>query len=196
MALEEHVAFLKNDDLTLAELLLRVPIPNRARALVSPPLPPYFCTVDRERRARMVEACAHPGPLQTRVRDGWLPLFTAPPPPSYIPRDVFLERMHQAVEARFRDTAAAVQRIRARGGKVVFVRFPVSGELKKLEDRATPRAGIWTRLLKETGAPGIYFEDYPELAAFRCPEWSHLSAGDSVKFTRLLVPHLREALGR
>jgi len=45
------------------------------------------------------------------------------------------------------------------------VRFPVSGELKKLEDAATPRAGPWTRLLKDTGAPGIYFEDYPELAA-------------------------------
>ncbi len=43
--------------------------------------------------------------------------------------------------------------------------------------------------------PGIYFEDYPELADFTCPEWSHLSAGDSVEFTKRLVPHLRAALG-
>jgi hypothetical protein len=87
-----------------------------------------------------------------------------------------------------------VQKIRARGGKVVFVRLPVSGELKKLEDRATPRTGLWTRLLKESGAPGIYFEDYPELAGFVCPEWSHLSAPDSIQFTRRLVPPLRKAL--
>jgi hypothetical protein len=107
---------------------------------------------------------------------------------------VFLSGVAQAIEARFGDAAAAVKRIRARGGKVVFVRLPVCGDLKKLEDRATPRAGPWTRLLKESGAPGIYFEDYPELASFVCPEWSHLSAPDSVVFTHRLIPHLREAI--
>ncbi|MBA3385630.1 MAG: hypothetical protein H0T95_03230 [Chthoniobacterales bacterium] len=50
-------------------------------------------------------------------------------------------------------------------------------------------------MLRETGVPGIYFEDFPELASFTCPEWSHLSAGDSVEFTKRLVPHLRTALG-
>ena len=38
-----------------------------------------------------------------------------------------------------------------------------------------PESGI--ALLKETGAPGIYFEDFPELADFKCPEWSHLVRG-------------------
>ncbi|MGZ5025033.1 MAG: hypothetical protein ACXWBS_09225, partial [Chthoniobacterales bacterium] len=65
----------------------------------------------------------------------------------------------------------------------------------ELEDKATPRDGMWERLLKETSAPGIYFEDFAELATFNCPEWSHLSADDSVEFTRRLVPHLRTALG-
>jgi hypothetical protein len=78
---------------------------------------------------------------------------------------------------------------------VVFVRFPVTGELKKLEDAATPREGPWDHLLAATRAPGIYFEDYPELAGFQCPEWSHLSAPDSVIFTHRLIPHLRQALG-
>ena len=87
-----------------------------------------------------------------------------------------------------------VQKLRSRGGKIVFVRFPFTGELKQLEDRATPRAGPWNRIIKETGAPGIYFEDYPELAGFECPESSHLSGPDSVKFTQLLVPHLQKAL--
>jgi len=58
----------------------------------------------------------------------------------------------------------------------------------------TPRARTWDPLLKQTNAPGIYFEDYPELANFDCPEWSHLSAGDSVEFTKRLVPYLRDAL--
>jgi hypothetical protein len=194
MLLEEHIAFLKQEDLTLGELLARIQIPNRAGALIAPPLPPYFETLDRDRRARMFDACAVPGPLQDRVKFGWLPLFTPPPPPTYVPREAFLKGVGAAIEARFRDATAAVERIRARGGKVVFLRLPVSGELKKLEDRATPKAGPWTRLLKESGAPGIYFEDFPELAGFDCPEWSHLSAPDSVEFTHRLIPHLLNAM--
>ena len=193
MLMEEHIAFLNQDDLSLGGLLDRLPVPNRADALLGPPLPPYFETVDRERRARMFEACAIPGPLQDRVKFGWLALFTPPPPPTYVPRQAYMSEMERAVEARFGDTAKAVQAIRARGGTVVFVRLPMSGELKKLEDRASPRSGPWARLLRETGAPGIYFEDYPELADFSCPEWSHLSASDSTLFTRRLVPYLRKA---
>jgi hypothetical protein len=102
--------------------------------------------------------------------------------------------MKKAKEDRFRDTDSAVTKLRARGGKIVFVRFPLTGELKALEDRITPRSDIWDSLLNRTGTPGIYFEDYPELSSFTCPEWSHLSAGDSVEFTKRLVPHLRFAL--
>jgi hypothetical protein len=196
MLMEEHIAFMKESDLTLSALLARVTVPNRSDVLVPPRLPPYFESVDRERRARMFDVCAMPGPLQDRVKFGWLPLFTPPPPPTYVPREAFLSGVAQAVEARFGDAAAAVQRIRARGGKVVFVRLPVCGDLKTLEDRATPRAGPWNRLLKESGAPGIYFEDYPELSSFVCPEWSHLSAPDSIVFTHRLVPHLRQAIAQ
>ncbi len=195
MLLEEHIAFMKQEDLTLGELLARLPIPNRAGALIAPPLPPYFQTLDRDRRARMFDACAVPGPLQDRVKYGWLPLFTPPPPPTYVPLEAFRSGVGAAIEARFRDAAAAVRKIQSRGGRVVFIRLPVSGELKKLEDKATPRAGPWTRLLKESGAAGIYFDDFPELAGFECPEWSHLSAPDSVEFTHRLVPHLLNAMG-
>lgn len=194
MLTEEQVAFLKQEELTLGALLKRLPIPNRPGALVPPRFPPYFNSLDRERRARMTEQCERSGELQRTIQQIWLPLFTPPPPPSYVPKEAFLEGMGKAVEARFRDTAAAVQKIRARGGKLVFVRFPFTGELKQLEDKLTPRAQLWARLLKDTGAPGIYFEDYPELASFNCPEWSHLPAADSVEFTKRLVPHLQKAL--
>jgi hypothetical protein len=192
--LEEHVAFLKQEELTLDDLLKRLPIPNRPYAQVPPRLPPYFGTLDRERRARMIEECARPGKLQSTIQQIWMPLFTPPPPPTYIPTEAFGKQMKQAVEQRFCDVAAAVQKLRARGGRIVFVHFPHSGDLKKLEDRETPRAGIWDRLLRDTGAPGIYYEDYAELRGFNCPEWSHLSAGDSVEFSKRLIPHLRTAL--
>jgi len=196
MPLEEHIAFLKQDDLTLSEMLDDLPIPNRPYALVPPKFPPYFATIDRERRARMVERCAQPGPLQDRVKTGWIPLFTPPPPPTYIPHDAFFASMQRAVEGRFHDIKSDVDHLRARGAKVIFLRLPVTLDLKALENQLTPRAAFWDRLLKETAAPGIHFEDYPELASFDCPEWSHLSAGDSVEFTKRLAPHLRTTLGR
>ncbi len=195
MPLEEHVAFLKQEELTLDDLLKRLPIPNRPYAQVPPRPPPYFGTLDRERRARMIEECARPdSELQKTIQQIWLPLFTPPPPPSYVPKDVFMAKMKQAIETRFRDVTAAVDKLRNRGGKIVFVRLPHSGGLKALEDRDTPRAQTWDPLLKATAAPGIYYEDFPELSGFNCPEWSHLSAGDSVEFSKRLVPHLRAAL--
>jgi|tagenome__1003787_1003787.scaffolds.fasta_scaffold20988238_5 hypothetical protein len=192
--LERSFAFLKQQELTLPDLLNDIPIPNRPYAQVPPPLPPYFCSVDRERRARMVEQCVRPGRLQTRVKNGWAALFTPPPPPTYVPTAAFVAKMQKAVADRFRNTGICVDKLRARGGKIVFVRFPVTGQLKKLEDEQTPRAQTWEPLVQQTHVPGIYFEDFPDLASFDCPEWSHLSAGDSVEFTKRLVPHLRQAL--
>lgn len=192
--LEEHVAFLKQEELTLDDLLKRLPISNRPYALVSPRLPPYFRTLDRERRARMIEDCARPGKLQSTIQQIWLALFSPPPPPTYISKEEFAKQMGQATEQRFHDVVAAVQKLRSRGCKIVFIRLPNSGELKALEDRETPRAAFWDRIIKDTAVPGIYYEDFPELASFNCPEWSHLSAGDSVEFSKRLIPHLRVAL--
>lgn len=193
--LEDRVAFLKPDDLSLEGLLNRLPIPNRPAAHVPPTFPPYFQTEDRERRARMWEKCAEPGSeLAKRIQQIWLPLFSIPPPPSYVPKEVFMEKMKQGIQKRFADVTAAVEKIRARGGRIVFVRFPNSGGLKELEDKITPRQQSWDPLLQMTKAPGIYYSDFPDLSGFNCPEWSHLSAGDSVEFSKRLVPHLREAL--
>jgi len=193
--LEERVAFLKPDDLSLEAFLDRLQIPNRPGAHVPPIFPPYFQTEDRERRARMWEKCAEPGSeLAKRIQQIWLPLFTPPPPPSYIPKDVFMAKMKEGIEKRFADVSAAVEKIRARGGKIVFVRFPNSGGLKELEDKIMPRQQSWDPLLQMTHTPGIYYSDFPELSGFNCPEWSHLTAGDSVEFSKRLVPHLRDAL--
>src|SRR5438067_231331 len=104
MPLEEHVAFLKPDDLSLEALLNQLPIPNRPSALVPLRFPPYFQTEDRERRARMWEKCAQPGTeLAKKIQQIWITLFTPPAPPNYIPKDVFLREMNEAIQKRFAD---------------------------------------------------------------------------------------------
>lgn len=192
--LDERFAFINQEDLNLRNLLLDLPIANREGALVSPRLPPLFYSMSLERRARMLDECARDGSaLQAAVRRSWQRLFAPPPPPTWIPPQVFQEMMGKGIDEVYAGTVAAIDKIRARGGRVVWVRFPLTDWVKMVEDKATPRAATWDRVMRETRAPGIHFEDHPELAGFTCPEWSHLSGPDSIEFTKRLVPHLKRA---
>jgi len=81
---------------------------------------------------------------------------------------------------------AAVAKLRARGVEVVFVREPSDGPYLENEDRNFPRATSWDALLAQTGAPGIHFQDYPDMQGLTLPEWSHLSVPDSERYTEAL----------
>ena len=190
MGLEQTFACLQQEDLTLTALLGHWQLPNRERTQLPPTLPPCFSTIDRDRRTRMLPRLLTDQTLQDRVKFGWPPLFTPPPKPTWIPDDAFAAFMGKLFNQRFTDIDQAVTDIRARGGKVIFIREPSSGPLLDLEDTLTPRGAVWDRIITETGAPGIYFQDYPALAHFTCPEWSHLSADDSVAYTKALAPLL------
>jgi hypothetical protein len=82
--------------------------------------------------------------------------------------------------------AKAVATLRARGVKMLFVRMPSTGEYLDYENREFPRARAWAGLLAATGAPGIYFEDYPELTGYYLPEWSHMTRAEGERFTAAL----------
>ncbi len=89
-----------------------------------------------------------------------------------------------------KEAADAVKKIRAHGGEVVFIRSPSAGLYYEHERHAAPRAKTWDRLLKETGAYGIHFDDYPAMQGLEVPEWSHLSRESAKKFTRAYVGQL------
>ena len=98
------------------------------------------------------------------------------------------------LDALLDDVAADVETIRARGGEVVFVRAPSAGPFREIEKQAFPRERTWEPLLRRTGAVGIHFEDHADLQDVEIPEWSHIRARDTDRFTRALVGHLRAAL--
>lgn len=83
---------------------------------------------------------------------------------------------------------ANIDKIRARGGEVVFLRLPCAGFLLQVEDGGFPRERVWDRLLRDTNSMGIAWQDYPELQGYDLPEWSHLSASEAERYTRALVP--------
>jgi hypothetical protein len=185
LPLQEHLAFIQQEDLTLRQLIMQLPLPRREAAF-TPDLPPHFSQLDLDRRTRMTERAEHDPLLMRRIQQIWPPLFSGPPKPAGLSQVVWQKILEDGWNANLQQAKAAVAAIRARGGNVFFVRHPSSGELRALEDRITPRDQFWERLLQETGAQGIYDQDYPELSSFECPEFSHLSANDSVEYTRRL----------
>lgn len=193
--LQQVFAFIQQEDLTLNALLERLPIANRPKLqLPMPALPPYMYTLEPNRQARLYAGVSMGSALAKKIQQIWLPLFTPPPPPPHVTPDQFKEMFMASVKDTLARTKSCVDRIKARGGKVVFVRFPSAGGLRELERKFSPRHVFWEGILAATGAPGIHFEDHPSLSGYDCPEWSHLSPEDSVKFTRALMPLLKKAL--
>jgi len=90
---------------------------------------------------------------------------------------------HAAVDKEIDRAAAAVAKLRARGVAVIFVREPSAGDYLADEDKGFPRATSWEPLLAKTGAPGIHFQDYPEMQHYDIPEWSHLSHASALQYT-------------
>ena len=92
---------------------------------------------------------------------------------------------------RFLDKAARLDRmvaeIESRGGRVVFVRYPSTGPVRRMEGETWPRDRYWDVLAHRTSAATIHFEDYPSLSGFNCPDGSHLDVADAERFTRELA---------
>lgn len=194
MFLQERLAFIQAD-LTLPQLVGLVELPDRPEAYVPPRLPPSFAWIDVERRVRMKEDWRTDPVRMHEVQQIWLPLMKGPPKPPIFTDEQWAKMFADGWDAILVQAKTNVDAITSRGGRVIFVRHPSSGGVLEIEDCTTPRATHWDRLIEETGAPGIYWLDYPELAEFECPEWSHLSAADSVEYSKRLLAILqREGL--
>ena len=89
----------------------------------------------------------------------------------------------------------SVDKIRARGGQVIFVRTPSSGGFLMGEKMGYPREKYWDRLLAETKCAGIHFQDYPAIDHFECPELSHLKQSDAKIFTENFIKILHDEKG-
>jgi hypothetical protein len=83
-----------------------------------------------------------------------------------------------------------VTQIRRRGGRVVFVRFPSSGRIRRIDDKQYPKQQYWDRFAAQTAAMTLHYRDVPSLAGFECPDGIHLDERDAPLFTALLLDEL------
>lgn len=112
---------------------------------------------------------------------GFVPSEDDPPP----------DKLAKLAQEQIARMAKAVATLKARGVPVLFVRPPSSGAFLEYENTIFPRAQTWDVLLATTGAPGIHFQDYPELQGMQLPEWSHLTHSDSQRYTAALYAIIR-----
>ena len=117
------------------------------------------------------------------MRAIWAERFDAPPPPQMDTP----EKLQKVIDAQIERAVVAVGKLRARGVPVLFVRTPTGGRYLEFDNKVFARARTWDILLARTGAPGIHFEDYPDMQGLDFPEWSHLSHADADRYTAALV---------
>jgi hypothetical protein len=92
--------------------------------------------------------------------------------------------------AEMREVIRWVDKINARGGKVVIYREPVSGEHIELDEANFPRELYWDKLVAIMPALMIDFRDYPALN-IDTPDTSHIDIKDIDRHTRALVRVLK-----
>lgn len=180
---ESKLVFLDRDNFSLTAFLDKLRIPNRPGVFSMPVFPMEFGRTSFERQERMTDIFLKDSTLQRQVTDIWeffRSLNTTPPPSG------------AALDSVFMIVKKSVDKIRSRGGQVLFVRTPSSGPMWMGEQRGFPREKYWDALLKITGCEGIHFADYPAIAHFICPEWSHLSPQDAIAFTKNFVEIVKE----
>jgi hypothetical protein len=176
--LESQLLFLDKDMFALGALLDQLKIPNRSGVNNTPIFPTKFTYTNFRRQEIMTNEFVHDTAMQNKVKGIWT-IYGA------------LEKRHgitgDTLQKIFTEVKTDIARIKARGGKVIFTRTPSSGGYRELELKNYPRAEYFDQLLYVSGCNGIYFTDYPELKDFICPEWSHLTPPDAVKYTTALI---------
>jgi hypothetical protein len=195
MMLERWLAFIDNQT-RISTLWKRAPFPPRAGTFPVRDVPKgHVMRTDRDTRMwTRVEADPDYRALFQRL---WL-FYAGGPQPSLEEKPPGASTAYPGlvgiVDKVAAQVAADIEKIRARGGDVAFIRFPASGPVYLSEARGFPRAMAWEPFLAKTRAAGVHFEDYPQLQGYRLPEWSHMAAGDSEPFTRALAPLVLQAV--
>ncbi len=184
--LESQFVFLDKEWHSLNAELEDMQIPDRAGVYNFHGFPPGFGRVKFNRREYMTDAFSADTVEQNKVKAIWdtFRKMSKDPPASGAKLDSILNAVKIAVD-----------KIKARGGQVLFVRTPSSGAYLMGEKMGFPREKYWDRILAVTNCPGIHFADYPAIDHFICPEFSHLSLQDGVVYTKNLIKILSEEKG-
>lgn len=190
--IEPYFAFY-DPDYALSTVVRRQPWPERpglhTRVAVR-----RLAVHDEDRNTQMWDKVVNDPEYRALARSIWAQDFGDPA--NSVKAKADPEAAQKAIDEAIAKATAAIATLRARGVRVLFVRPPSAGEYYAYEQRSFPRAKTWDALLAATKAPGIHFEDYPELQGYDLPEWSHLSPSEAERFTANLAPIVEREFAR
>ncbi|MFK8011156.1 MAG: hypothetical protein AB8B80_03880 [Marinicellaceae bacterium] len=95
-------------------------------------------------------------------------------------------RQERIVDGRIKQIERAVnatKTLQKRGAQVVFVQMPYNGHYAISEPDIAPRELTWDRLIEQSGALGLHFQDHEEMQGYELPEWSHMTGDEADRFT-------------
>lgn len=178
LPLQRNLAFYTNateawdSDVDLGTLLYRQIKDERIGPLPAPFF--QFEDVSIDRNVQMDARATNDTAYAQSIQLAWQDMLSSDMPPPDTPgtTSFFLEY---------------AQKFRARGGKLVLVRFPSSHWFKQGEAMHMPRTKHWDSLVLKTKLPAYHYEDYPQLTGLNLPEWSHLSKEDADFFTEEII---------
>ncbi len=89
-------------------------------------------------------------------------------------------------------TEPLVQKIHARGGRVIFLRMPTTKEYLAVEYQQYPKSDYWDKFEAATSAETIHFEDVAAMKTFILPDRSHINMPDRTRFTNVLSVAMKQ----
>lgn len=184
--LEANLVMLEEGKFGLNRMLADLEVPDRPGVFSFPSFPKEFEVANPNRQTYMTPMFLSNPDLINKQTTNWTRLGATDKTPGI---------KGPALEAVFKEVKDAIDKIRARGGQVVFVRPPSSGGFLETENAVYPRKDYWDEMLKYTNTPGVHYLDYPKTANFVCPEWSHLAPADVITYTDELIRILQEEKG-
>jgi len=184
--LESGLVFLDKNKFSLNAFLNEIPLPKRKGVWLFPLFPRGFEMNTSERQNFMTDDFVKDTYQHQKQIANWI----------FFGDTVKIQGIKgDSLSTILKSVKTSIDKIKARGGQVLFVRTPSSGGYIETEDVVYPREQYWDRMLSYTETQGIHFKDYPGIANFICPEWSHLTPGDAVVFTREFIKILKEEKG-
>ncbi len=184
--LESNLVLLEEGKFSLNSLLNKANVTNRPGVNMNPATftPLEFGVANFKRQTWMTPMFLADPALQQKQKDFWTRGINRASPIKGDTLQAFLIQVKSAID-----------KIRARGGTVVFVRPPSDGPYIEMENQRYPRQKYWDYLLEYTNTPGIHYADYPGTANLICAEWSHLTLEGAATYTTQLVKILQEEKG-
>lgn len=184
--LESKLVFLEEGKFGLSALLKDIRLRGRKGTPNRPPLPKEFYVSSYQRQTLMTPMFIASPKLQDQKKQAWT-------------RGVLAAHISpikgDTLQAYMQEIKSCIDKIRSRGGMVVFIRPPSDGIMLAKENTDYPRKDYWDQLIKFTKTPGYYYSDYPSMANLRCVEESHLSPYNAVIYTEALINILKTQKG-